>query len=115
MSEDWKSRIDNWQNHEEEKKHSNLVQKEKAEQREHERRVAEHQSRFKCNVCGKPSSGPNAIISRSGGEYGIPLSEAIAGYRYDEPTGLEKCTVCGNWTCLEHLYKRICKNCAQKL
>jgi hypothetical protein len=72
-------------------------------------RLERHQEEFYCHVCGKPSSG-----SATG--YIAVYDEQDETYeKWDTPKDLERCSMCDEYTCRDHLHRGICKDCAQKL
>ncbi len=106
MDDDWKRRLDE------------RLSRKKAEEperlkKEYEKQLQSHRARFRCYICGTPSSGPTTWIADS---------EGPAGTNWDIPTGLVRCRVCGKWICNNHHYNPdprfsvgYCKNCAEKL
>lgn len=92
--------------------------------------LARLQKRFKCHVCGKPSSYPHYEGSSSGNSEEDPKP----GYpNWNKPGDLEKCSMCRNWVCKDHINHAthyhhgcpfgsvttdpngICQRCAEKL
>ncbi|MBI2113260.1 MAG: hypothetical protein HYT50_01620 [Candidatus Wildermuthbacteria bacterium] len=65
--------------------------------------------RFKCHVCGKPSSAPYLATTNFMGN--STESHEI----WDTPGDLEKCRRCGKWTCSEHMHQNFCMHCAQRV
>jgi hypothetical protein len=113
--DDWKSKIDRWQNAEENRRKQRQLIAEEKKRRKEEIQLAKHKKKFKCNICRIPSLGPVAVSDNSGGEYGIPAYEIFRYYKWDKPTGLARCHRCRKWTCEEHIYEGICMKCAAKL
>lgn len=111
--ETWQEKIDRLNEEEREKERIKKEEKERqakesAERRKKER-LANHQAKFKCCVCGKPSSGPTKKTTH---DHDGPGSSY---YDWDDPAGLRKCSVCGRWACNNHWYSGYCKNCGEKL
>ena len=63
-------------------------------------RMSEHQSKFRCHVCGRPSSGParGPFIE----EYSVSGQRIFKKYlmeaNWEKPANFEKCEICNNWT-----------------
>lgn len=75
--------------------------------------LAEHRRQFRCHIkgCTSTSNGP-----AEGVDVRDPMSSDSSWYHYtawDEPTGLQRCVVCGQYTCLRHLYRSVCKECVE--
>ena len=96
MSNNWKNRVDAEHTRREE-------EAERMSATEKERAMEIHRQRFKCHVCGKSSE--KMIEATAGGK------PYLIGY----PDDLVKCDKCRELTCEEHIYKGICKTCAEKL
>lgn len=86
--------------------------------------LAAHQRRFRCHICRAPSRGPHTYTTRrfSWISQLDPDDDSCPdGVKYvqhtnwEQPTGLARCAKCHAWTCLEHLYKRICQPCGARL
>jgi hypothetical protein len=71
--------------------------------------LRKHQEDFKCHVCGKPSPAPNTFLPN-------PTHPIVpAALDWESPTHLERCVRCHEWTCDDHIYKRVCRTCAETL
>jgi len=115
----WKGRIDHWLEKEREKREKVAARETEKQKRRREKeeaeKLTEHQRRFHCCVCGKPSPGPFMGLT------GVPISDWPGwvdepGPHWRIPTGgLKKCSQCGQWACEEHIHKGICQNCAKRL
>ena len=84
-------------------------------ERKNELRLKEHQTRFYCHICGKPSPQPSGYWEQDG-ENGRLYSEFFV-IDYNEPTELVRCARCRNWTCPNanppHLENGVCKKCLE--
>jgi hypothetical protein len=83
-------------------------------------RLKQHQARFYCHICGKPSPRPRSSGHwEQDGENGRLYSEffVIDYINYNEPTELVQCARCRNWTCPNadppHLENGVCKKCSE--
>ena len=78
-------------------------------------RLKQHQARFYCHICGKPSPRPSGYWDQDG-ENGHLYSEFFV-IDYNEPTELVRCARCQNWTCSNadppHLENEVCKKCLE--
>lgn len=89
--------------------------KNRAYQAQEPERLQQHQARFYCHICGKPSPQPyqywedNAVNGR--------LYSSFLVTDYNRPTGLVQCARCQKWTCPDadppHLENGICKKCLE--
>ena len=89
--------------------------KNRAYQAQEPERLKQHQARFYCHICGKPSPQPyqywedNAVNGR--------LYSSFLVTDYNRPTRLVQCARCQKWTCPDadppHLENGICKKCLE--
>lgn len=123
---DWKGKIDNFEENQRAaiKSKQSEDQKRKEEIEENARKESQKQidsfikklgETFKCHICLTPATKPFSkwIPGRSNCE-----GDGTDGYEeldYSKPGNLFLCKICNRWTCEEHLYKNICKECAEKV
>jgi hypothetical protein len=107
MFSNWRRKIDN-----EEKVQKDLQRKierqdHEAGEKRYKEWLTEFGKRFNCHICGKLPTGQkqSSYLTMDGWEY-TPL---------DLPNGLWTCAKCRKWTCVEHIHKEICKECAEKM
>jgi len=134
---DWKQRIEQKRNEELRKAReedlkgriNEKARREKERRREEEKlkaeyakRLAKLQARFRCHICGKPSSKPSEKQESTGRLvqhhefYSGPKEyEKITVEDWSSPGDLIKCDNCKKWTCAEHIHWGICKKCAERL
>jgi hypothetical protein len=78
-------------------------------------RLKQHQARFYCHICGKPSPQPYQYWDQNG-EDGHLYSEFLVT-DVDKPTELVQCARCQKWTCPDadppHLENGVCKKCLE--
>jgi len=80
-----------------------------------------HKKLFQCHIknCSIVSTGPYYEEGEHSVWYGESSEHFISKpgkYHVLQPTGLEKCKLCGKWTCTEfHLYRGICQECSERL
>jgi hypothetical protein len=78
-------------------------------------RLKQHQARFYCHICGKPSPKPYQYWDDYGENGQLYSSFHVTDYNI--PTELIKCTRCQKWTCANadppHLEKGVCKKCLE--
>jgi len=78
-------------------------------------RLKQHQARFYCHICGKPSPQPDQYWDEDG-ENGR-LYSAFLVTDYNKPTELVQCSRCQKWTCPNavppHMENGVCKNCLE--
>lgn len=78
-------------------------------------RLKQHQARFYCHICGKPSPQPDQYWDQYG-ENG-QLYNSFLVTDYNKPTELVQCTKCQKWTCPNaeppHLENGVCKKCLE--
>ena len=78
------------------------------------KRLKQHQARFYCHICGKPSPQPDQYWDDYG-EKGLDYSFLVVDY--NKPTELVQCTTCQKWTCPNadspHLENGVCKKCLE--
>jgi len=78
-------------------------------------RMKQHQARFYCHICGKPSPKPDQYWD----DYGENGQQWYAFYvtDYNKPTELVQCAKCQKWTCTNadppHLENGVCKKCLE--
>ena len=116
MKEDWKKRIDHWEEKE-------RLKKEEQERKEKQRKAKQidfmfelakfahlWNLRFRCHICGKTSPEPVSVWDDP-----PEANSTYLGLDWNTPTNLHKCNRCDKWTCDDHLYRGICAKCARKL
>ena len=78
-------------------------------------RLKQHQARFYCHICGKPSPQPYQYWDDYG-ENG-QLYSSVLVTDYDKPTELVQCARCQKWTCPNadppHLENGVCEKCLE--
>lgn len=78
-------------------------------------RLKQHQARFYCHICGKPSPKPDQYWD-SYGENGQEWYSYVVT-DYEKPTDLVQCVKCQKWTCPDadppHLENCVCKKCLE--
>jgi len=74
-------------------------------------RLKQHQARFYCHICGKPSPQPYQYWD-SQGENGQLYSSFLV-MDYNKPTELVQCVRCHKWTCTAHMENGVCKKCLE--
>jgi hypothetical protein len=121
---DWQKKIDDKERQEKlEEKRRQAERDLESGRRVKEKRLADEQAeqakldelgrRFKCHICGRPSTKPFYVPGSSGNNFD---DQGSAGYtNWDWPCDLVMCGTCHEWTCLEHIHKGICQKCAEKL
>jgi hypothetical protein len=78
-------------------------------------RLKQHQARFFCHICGKPSPQPYEYWE----SYGENGQEWDSSYvtDYNKPTELVQCAQCQKWTCPNadppHLENGVCTKCLE--
>ncbi len=79
-------------------------------------RLKQHQARFYCHICGKPSPGPYQYWDDYG-ENGQQYS-SFHVTDYNMPTELVQCARCHKWTCTNadppHLVNGVCIKCLEQ-
>ncbi|OQA23188.1 MAG: hypothetical protein BWY63_00403 [Chloroflexi bacterium ADurb.Bin360] len=79
-------------------------------------RLKQHQARFYCHICGKPSPRPYQYWDDYG-ENGQQYSSFLVT-DYNKPTELVPCARCQKWTCPNadppHMENGICENCLEE-
>lgn len=87
-----------------------LYQKQEAE------RLKQHQARFYCHICGKPSPRPYQYWDDDGENGQLYSSFLVTDY--NKPTELVPCARCQKWTCPNadppHMENGICENCLEE-
>lgn len=104
---DWKENLDSYLDE--------IKREEREEEkRKYQRRLQKYQKRYKCYICGKPSSGPKftRYDPSTREKIEIPSARDFIG---SKPEGLDVCNECGKWVCEEHYHRGICMDCAEKL
>jgi len=117
---DWKQKID--ENNEQKRLAAEQFRKEREarEKTEHDVEVGvidkqrmEHLFSFKCHICMTASKIPGTKVEqRSHGEWADTF-ETVTDW--SEPGDLFKCKSCGEWTCINHIYKEVCQTCGERL
>jgi hypothetical protein len=78
-------------------------------------RLKQHQARFYCHICGKPSPKPYQYWDDDGENGQIFSSLCVVDY--NTPTELVQCAQCHKWTCPNadppHLENGVCKKCLE--
>ena len=91
--------------------------KNKRYQAQEPERLKQHQARFHCHICGKPSPQPYQYWEQDGEDGQLYTSFLVTDY--ERPTGLVQCARCQEWTCPDadppHMEHGICKNCLQNM
>ncbi|MFW6109881.1 MAG: hypothetical protein ACOC6Q_00410 [Patescibacteria group bacterium] len=117
--EAWKETIDRhleeeWRKEEEARKRRAAVARRKAK-RQKERLLAEHQEKFRCPCCGKPSPWPRKKVREVEGEHSS-WYEKTSMDDWDKPhKDWKKCSICGRWICPDCIYKSYCRICADAI
>ena len=87
----------------------------KIDQAKEPERLKQHQARFYCHICGKPSPKPDQYWDGYG-ENGQQYSSFFVT-DYNKPTELVQCAKCQKWTCPNadppHMENGICKKCLE--
>ena len=113
----WKKKIDNREKRLEKERlrieSEKNAQKRKTTQEQLAPAIKRLGEAYKCHVCLRPATRPASIPHSSmSGDYS---TDTWYEDDWSQPGDLFKCTICGEWTCEEDLYKGICKKCAKKL
>ena len=78
-------------------------------------RLKQHQARFYCHICGKPSPQPYQYWDDYGENGQLYSSFLITDY--NNPTELAQCARCQKWTCSNadppHLENGVCNKCLE--
>ena len=78
-------------------------------------RLKQHQARFYCHICGKPSPKPDQYWDSYGENGQEWYSYHVTDY--NKPTELVQCAKCQKWTCPNadppHLENGVCKKCVE--
>lgn len=110
---DWKSEIDARLNAEKEeerrRKETDRERQRKDQEAALAKRLERHQRRFKCHICGKPSSSPYIFTHSYMGNSTETRED------WDAPGDLESCRRCRRLTCAKHIHQGICMNCAKSI
>ncbi len=94
-----------------------LIEEKKSKkfQVQHQELLKQHQARFYCHICGKPSPKPYEYWDQDG-EDGHLYSEFLV-VDYDKPTELVTCARCWRLTCPNadppHMENGVCKKCLE--
>ena len=77
-------------------------------------RLKQHQARFYCHICGKPSPRQYEYWDQDGDDKGHLFSEFLV-VDYNKPTELVQCVRCQKWTCPygdpPHMENGVCSKC----
>ncbi len=77
--------------------------------------MKQHQARFYCHICGKPSPQPDQYWDEYGENGQLYSSFLVTDY--NKPTELVQCAQCQKWTCPNadppHLENGVCKKCLE--
>ena len=80
-------------------------------------RLKQHQARFYCHICGKPSPQPDQYWDQYGENGQLYSSFLVTDY--NKPTELVQCAKCQKWTCPTadppHLENGVCKKCLENI
>lgn len=81
-------------------------------------RLAKHKKMFRCHVrgCKNTSNGParkRQVVADKGATSANGASKLTYVDQWDVPTGMALCLKCGELTCSEHLYRRMCPHCGR--
>ena len=125
----WKSQLDariqarkeeDARRKQEAQKRAEAARKQRAAE-EYAKNLKRSQQRFKCHICGKPSTGPGTVnvsnSTRGQGYWGGGGSDQS----WDVPAGLTRCGRCKKWACDNHIHHigglmgSICMNCASRM
>lgn len=78
-------------------------------------RLKQHQARFYCHICGKPSPQPYQYWDDHGENGQLYVPSYVTDY--NQPTELVRCAQCKKWTCSNavppHLENGVCKKCLE--
>jgi hypothetical protein len=78
-------------------------------------RLRQHQARFYCHICGKPSPQPDKYWDNDGEDGKLYSSFFVTDY--NKPTELVQCAKCQKWTCPNadppHLENGVCYKCLE--
>ncbi len=78
-------------------------------------RLKQHQARFYCHICGKPSPQPYQYWDDYGENGQLYSSFLVTDY--NKPTELVQCARCQKWTCPNadpsHMENGVCRNCLE--
>jgi hypothetical protein len=89
--------------------------KNKQYQAQEPERLKQHQARFYCHICGKPSPQPYQYWDEYG--EGGHLYSSFLVTDYNKPTELVQCARCQEWTCSNadppHIENGVCKKCSE--
>jgi hypothetical protein len=80
-----------------------------------ELKLEELGEKFKCHVCGTSASIPASSSYKTGNDDGYNTYDYVSYDNWSAPGDLRGCSICSNWTCLNHIHEGICKECAEKL
>jgi len=106
----WKQKIEDMYQSKAKRKAEQELTQETQERAENLKAFKNWQERFKCHICSKFPSGPLVIKEQwYGGEI---WPEATY---WDMPIGMGKCVTCGKWACEDHIYRKVCQKCAERL
>ncbi|HEX3053056.1 MAG TPA: hypothetical protein VHP83_20525 [Aggregatilineaceae bacterium] len=141
MTDDWKRKVDERYQQEERRRAQELEEAKRRQDEQHAREQAQRDAelakkvkqlgKFKCHICGKVSTVPGSetvsyeepnprsttAMQNADGDWLYDdryVTRSSEQDDYSQPGDLQKCSKCGKWTCAEHLYRDICKNCAEK-
>jgi hypothetical protein len=77
--------------------------------------LKQHQARFHCHICGKPSPQPDQYWDNDGEDGKLYSSFFVTDY--NKPTELVQCAKCQKWTCPNadppHLENGVCNKCLE--
>ena len=99
---DWKQRLDQILDQDKVTRAQNAEEAKKT-------KLQEHQKRFFCHECNRPSSGPFYVDCHWRGD------NALGYYDWDIPKDLKQCLNCHQWFCQKHYHRGYCQTCAEKL
>ena len=112
MTKDWKKKIDDEERARKVEQEKREMKSHEIARREHGVKVQELGQKFRCHVCNRPAQRP--------GKQSVEIRMGIDTSYFEEddwskPADLWQCSKCDQWTCEEHIYKGICKECAEKM
>jgi hypothetical protein len=86
--------------------------RQKRAEAEYQRRLADHQRKYRCHICRKASTGPTPIDVQQVGFSGESKYHKLD---WNKPANLSRCRICMNWVCNHQLENDICEQCERRL
>ena len=116
MSNDWRTRVDEWEESDEKKRREKDKKERKKKWEEtvagQEERKKQEREKVRCHICGRPDA--------KWGDEDLRVQDFLdtAG-PYREFSAFSRCKKCRQWACDDrrsesHLHKGVCKKCAEK-